>query len=118
MSQFIGSGKGRWGLLIDGNFVWIIGLFIWVPFRILMFILRKKKTPKVTFSREFLLNLLFVYLIFLVSVTIFPIPIGIDNYGGGVHANFITFRSILGSLTDSWSVVPLRNIAYSGEIDH
>lgn len=43
-------------------------------------------------------------------MTIFPIPVGIPYYGAYFHVNFIPFKSILGSFTHSWYMVPLRNI--------
>lgn len=97
-------------MLIDSGFLWLIALVTWVPFRILTFILRKKKRQKTSPSGELLLNLFFFYLVALVGVTIFPIPVGVPHYGDYFHANFIPFRSILGSFNHFWYMVPLRNI--------
>jgi len=97
-------------VLIDSDFVWFIALVTWVPFRILVLIVRKRKEQKTSFSGELLLNLFFFYLVALVGVTIFPIPIGIPRYNDYFHVNFIPFKSILGSLNHSWYMVPLRNI--------
>ncbi|MDK2984514.1 MAG: hypothetical protein PWQ96_156 [Clostridia bacterium] len=97
-------------MLIDSDFLWFISLVTWVPFRILTFVLRKKKKQNTSLSGELLLNLFFLYLVGLVGVTIFPIPVGIPYYGDYIHVNFIPFKSILGSFTHSWYMVPLRNI--------
>ncbi|KKM09446.1 hypothetical protein SY88_18965 [Clostridiales bacterium PH28_bin88] len=71
---------------------------------------RQIKKQHTSLSGELLLNMFFFYLVALMGVTIFPIPLGIPCYGDYFHANFIPFKSILGSLHHSWYMVALRNI--------
>ncbi|MBZ4687074.1 MAG: hypothetical protein PWQ96_2122 [Clostridia bacterium] len=94
-------------MLIDSDFIWFFALITWIPFRILILIIRKRKKQKVSLYGELLLNLSFLYLVALVSITIFPIPIGIPRYNEYFHVNFIPFKSILGSFKHSWYMVAL-----------
>ena len=81
----------------------------WVIYRVVVFALKRKFSIKT----EFIKALFYFSIIFIYCLTIFPFPFYVYPHAVGNPfqlMNLIPFKSIYGSLTHFYYMVPLRNI--------
>jgi len=84
----------------------LLSIMIWIIYKAIYHMLSKNEFK---LYMELLSTSCFIYIVGIISVTIFPISIGIpDLYP--MESNFIPFASISELLHHSYFMVPLRNI--------
>ncbi|MEK4815170.1 VanZ family protein [Bacillus sp. FSL L8-0287] len=81
-------------------------IIIWVIYKVIYYNLNKNRFK---LHKELLSTSCFIYVVGVISVTIFPLAIGLQESFPTRH-NYIPFASINELLHNSYFIVPLRNI--------
>lgn len=98
------------GIRIDGECLFICALPIWIIFRGLKIHFKRKR--KVTFSikREVLLNIFFVYILCVLSLTVFPIDVMFyERRKGYFGANLVPMINTYKDFMRGYNEVDMRN---------
>ena len=96
--------------LINGSLFILVGIISYLLGRVIIIVIKLKKREKMYWLNEFLLFLFAFYGCMVVSVTLFPLPIGINSNIeiGNPSVNLVPFKSIIYS-------VSLIGVAYDGD---
>jgi glycopeptide antibiotics resistance protein len=98
--------RGDLKLLIDFLPFLILLIPAYIIYRLCII---KSTKSNISKSNEIMLGLFFLYILALIKVTLFPIYINV-SFITGQSINLVPFKSILGTLNNSWYMVPLKNI--------
>ncbi|PFY13744.1 VanZ family protein [Bacillus toyonensis] len=93
-------------MLINFRLPALLLIIIWIIYKVIYYRLNKNRFK---LHRELLSTLCFVYVVGVISVTIFPLAIGLQEPFPTRH-NYVPFASINELLHHFYFMVPLRNI--------
>jgi glycopeptide antibiotics resistance protein len=96
-------------LLLSGRLIIVLGFICYLG-RLILLLIKNKKQKQVFWLREVIVFLLVIYICLVVSVTLFPIPIGFHYHTENIYRsiNVIPLVSIIKSISQI-------GIAYSGD---
>lgn len=95
------------GYMFEKQDLFILLLPIWVIFRLVYLLLRRKNKETIFVIREIIINLLFVYILCVISVTLFPL--WIDFNRRFVSYNIIPIKETVKDLLDINKEPSMRN---------
>lgn len=78
-------------IIIQYQLLLIIASIIWIPYRLVIFIIKKNRFNKKSIQKEAIYYLFIIYLAMLIGVTLFPIRIGVLRYHS-LNINLIPFN--------------------------
>lgn len=77
------------GIMLDKQILFVFLLPVWIVIRIALFYSSKKRKSGFSLKRELLLNVLFIYILCLISITFFPLNIMFGREHKWVSLNLI-----------------------------
>jgi glycopeptide antibiotics resistance protein len=80
-------------MLLDSKLLWIISIPLWIVLKIVILRSKYVKRVKIRTGYEILNALLFLYMLMLISIKLFPINVNMSD-GNYMSYNFIPFSSI------------------------
>lgn len=96
-------------MLVNPQLIWFIFIPLYIALKIIYLIYKRTNGHEISLSHEIISSVFFLYMLALVSVTLFPIRINMLS-NNVVSYNFIPFKSILHILKQGSHLI-LRNIA-------
>lgn len=92
------------GIYLEKQILFILLVPIWILLRVISFLIKNRNKTKFSFKREVLLNVFFIYVLCLISVTFFPLRIGFNNDFNGVSVNLVpvinTVKEVTATIND------------------
>jgi glycopeptide antibiotics resistance protein len=95
------------GIMLTKEILFIFVLPIWIIIRLIIFNVNKRKNKRFLVKREVSINILFVYVLCLISITMFPLIINFEKSGNWVSVNAIP---VMGTVQDLVNITKDENM--------
>jgi glycopeptide antibiotics resistance protein len=88
------------GIYIEKEILFIFLIPIWIVIRVISFLLKNRTRNRFSLSREIIINIFFMYILCLMSITLFPLYINFHRDYNWISVNLIPVMSTLKEVTN------------------